>query len=304
MPTAHWRRKKGLRNSPVISSRIGVHHRAGRRHPFGSLAHDLRGDRRNFGARLGHGNAFAQSADDHHRPGERAPCAASQTRPARRGRAVSVMPLFGMRYAGGRTPTIRTLRPSSCTDEPTSGFGAAECRTPERIADQRHVVLALQSLVRKKGAPAKSLNARDIEQVRSHFVGKEGNRPVEGGKSAIGVGEGSHALEASAAVAPIEEEGGCGQSAAVASLAAEVRPDDGETRGVAEGKRIQQHPVDETEDCCGRADTQRDDQDREQVEPRIAAEQTQTIEEVSEKGHIEMDAQLKQTYRPRSALQR
>ena len=30
-----------------------------------------------------------------------------------------VMPLFGMRYAAGRTPTIRTLRPSSCTDSPT-----------------------------------------------------------------------------------------------------------------------------------------------------------------------------------------
>ena len=126
-------------------------------------------------------------------------------------------------------------------------------------------------------------------------MGQRCDRLVQRCKGAIGVHEGRHALKAPAAVTPVEEERRRGESAAVAALAAEVRPDDSETRGIAERERIQQHAIDETEDCGGSADSQRDDQDTEQIERRIAAEEPQTIREISQKGHIEMDARVKES---------
>src|SRR5262245_6465582 len=60
-----------------------------------------------------------------------------------------------------------------------------------------------------------------------------------------------------------------------------------EPRRVPVRKRIQQHAIDQAEDCCCGANTQRNDQGTEQVESRIAAEQAQPIDEVSHKGHIE-----------------
>src|SRR5215510_7847380 len=99
---------------------------------------------------------------------------------------------------------------------------------PERITDQRHIVFAWDSLVRQECASAKWLNTQRVKEVRSDDVGRWRDRPVQRRKGSIAVGKCGHALEASAVFTPVEEEGGCGQSAAVASLPAEVRPDDRE----------------------------------------------------------------------------
>src|SRR5215472_10649860 len=104
---------------------------------------------------------------------------------------------------------------------------------PERITDQRHAVFARQSFIREKGAPAKGLNARNVEEVRGNFVGEWRDRLVERRKGTIGAYVCSHAFKAPAAVVPVEEKGGSGESPAITSQAAEIRPDDGETRGVA-----------------------------------------------------------------------
>jgi hypothetical protein len=94
-------------------------------------------------------------------------------------------------------------------------------------------------------------------------VGEWRDRLVECCKGPIGAHVRSHAFKASAAVAPVEEKGGSGESPAIASQAAEIRPDDRETRGVTVDERIQQHPVNEAENRGCSADTQGDDQDTE-----------------------------------------
>src|SRR5262249_58979083 len=92
-------------------------------------------------------------------------------------------------------------------------------------------------------------------------------------------------LERGAEPAPLVEARR--ESPAVASLSAEVRPDNRQPRGVAIRKRMQQHTVDQAEDCRGRSNAERKNQDAEQVECRTAAEQTQTLEEVAEKSNLD-----------------
>src|SRR5262249_51192264 len=142
-------------------------------------------------------------------------------------------------------------------------FGTGKYRTPEGIADQHYTVPARQSLVRKKGAATKNLDARDIEEVGCDLMSQRGDRLVQRRKRAIGAHEGRDALEAPAAFAPAEEERGRGECAIRAVLAAEVRPDDSQTPGISIRQRIQEHAIDETEDGGSGADSQRDDQNTE-----------------------------------------
>ena len=118
MPTAHWRRKKGLRYSPVISSRTAFTTEPGGVTPSG-VSRTTCAVIAAISAR-----AWATETPWRNRPmitidrvTRSMRCPSNETGKKRSG--CLVMPLFGMRYAGGRTPTIRTLRPSSCTDAPT-----------------------------------------------------------------------------------------------------------------------------------------------------------------------------------------
>ena len=172
MPTAPWSRKNGLRNSPVRSSRIAFTTAPGGVVPSGVSRSDLRGDGRDFGARLRHRNTVAQSADDHHGPPTRSIRwlieGGRHKEIGLYGNAVVRRAISGWQNA--HDPHTAAIEFHGRTHH---GFGAAKYRTPERIADQRHIVLARQSLVRKKGAATKSLNARDIEEVGRHLDGSE-----------------------------------------------------------------------------------------------------------------------------------
>ena len=180
MPTAHWSRKNGLR----IFARDIL---ANRRSPRSQAASPLRESRARPALVIAaiSARAWATETPSRNRPmitidrvTRSMRCALERGRQEQIGLSGDAVVRHAIRRGqNSHDPHTAAIELHRRTDQ---GFGAAECRTPERIADQRHVVLALQSLVRKKGAAAKSLNARDIEEVRSHFVGKEGDQAGRG----------------------------------------------------------------------------------------------------------------------------